>query len=118
MSPSHLRANKPSPRTGVFSLTEGEREDCLAVLFFVDENLGNVFVPLFASSGVRGLSGGARTSRNVVGAARDSHCAHVPGIKSTTAHIAHRFRDLIISKNTVRLEKALEQNGDFWAASR
>lgn len=62
---------------------------------FVDENLGDDFVPFLASSDLKIVSGRARTWRKVVGSSPDSHCTRVLGIEITSERTAQRFGDLI-----------------------
>lgn len=89
----------------------------LAVQIFVDENLEDVFVLLFASSDVRSVNGKGKTRREENGTAKHSHFARVPGIETAAKHITQRFRDITVGKERVRIEETLQPSGDFWRAN-
>lgn len=86
---------------------------------FVDGLVADIkdnFVFPFAPSNVRSVSDGAKTRRNVVCAAKNSHCARLPDLETSGVHFAWRFPYISIQKKRVKIWKTLEHSKDFWGA--
>lgn len=60
---------------------------------------------------------GARTLQKVVGAAKESHYARVPCIKTVGEHIGERFGDIVISEKRVGIGQTLDLSGGYWGAN-